>query len=179
MEQSVFLYVNWRFGCVSVLAPPVPWFSLLSGREKCFADTAIQHRAGPVALYQHEFLPSVHKYTVKKDTWLLLNTKQACDPGISCLKHSNKLASKYLNSVLPVWPELTSLMRCLTGLWPPPTPHTLSRRIISLFMVSSTAARSKATLREKQPTKTCLFGNKMSKQDKSLLLKQTALHSCL
>lgn len=49
-------------------------------------------------------------------------------------------------------PRLTSLMRCLTGLWPPPTPHTLSRRIISLFMLSSTAARSKATLGENKGT---------------------------
>lgn len=40
----------------------------------------------------------------------------------------------------------TSLTRCLTGRRPPPTPHTLSKRIISLFIVSSTAARSKATL---------------------------------
>lgn len=48
----------------------------------------------------------------------------------------------------------TSLMRCLTGLCPPPTPQTLSRRRISLFMRSSTAARSKATLQKQIHTHT-------------------------
>lgn len=46
----------------------------------------------------------------------------------------------------------TSLMRSLTGLWPPPTPQTLSNRTISLFMVSKTEARSRAALKHIQHT---------------------------
>lgn len=43
---------------------------------------------------------------------------------------------------------LTSLIRCLTGLWPPPTPHTLSKRLTSCLIRKRTAARSRAALQE-------------------------------
>ena len=40
----------------------------------------------------------------------------------------------------------TLLMRNMTGRWPPPTPHTLSRRAIPCLMLSRSWARFRAAL---------------------------------
>lgn len=54
--------------------------------------------------------------------------------------------------------SLTSLTRCLTGRWPPPTPQTLSSRLTSRLMRSRTAARSRAALRERRVRAACRGG---------------------
>ena len=51
----------------------------------------------------------------------------------------------------------TSLMSCVTGLWPPPDPHWLSMCSPPIVIFSSTAARSSAALRD-QKTKQAWFG---------------------
>lgn len=102
--------------------------------------------------HQHAFCLLFILRNVNKEVELI-HTKHfdlsAMDHDLNDFEYGNKKVT-YQFIVFSFY-VLTSLTRCLTGLRPPPTPHTLSRRTISLFMVSSTSARSNATLKKKTP----------------------------